>query len=459
MGINGIIMTRPGVVLATAAALGLVGAGPGYAEKADGRSASCPTIDNMPGIGHSPRFTDNNVALYAGGDYTVDGGAAEAEGLLVVNGRATFAKSPAGVFNVGRVGAGSGILPTSGSVMLAVGGDLSIAEGTRLDVGSGLTAGPGYGGSVQVGGSLDAAGELVTNGGASPSRMGAAKAIDPHGGFDGTLRTESASLGALEPTGTAVRTGTSVTFKSTAASIGNIQVFSTSAAELDGTSTFAFEDVPANSSVLINVTGNRAVSISPLSVEFNGNRVDTYSSPEYGPAASRILYNFRESTSLTLSGGGNFIGSILAPHASVDLTASTNGRLYVGGNVKMHGTGNESHNYPWNGRPAFACRPKPGPLPPTTPLPQPGQPGTPARPGTPPQPAHPNPPSSPGLPTPSTQPPGTVPPASGAPGAPGDGSSLAETGGSDTTVLAVAAAAVLVGGAAVLAIARRRRRA
>ena len=38
----------------------------------------------MPGIGHNPKFTDGNVALFAGGNYTVDGGSAEAEGLLAL---------------------------------------------------------------------------------------------------------------------------------------------------------------------------------------------------------------------------------------------------------------------------------------------------------------------------------------------------------------------------------------
>lgn len=64
----------------------------------------------MPGLGHNPTFTDGGVALFAGGDYTAEGGSAEAEGLLVVGGNATFAKS-GGVFNVGRAGMGSGIIP------------------------------------------------------------------------------------------------------------------------------------------------------------------------------------------------------------------------------------------------------------------------------------------------------------------------------------------------------------
>ncbi|MFB7539946.1 choice-of-anchor A family protein [Streptomyces zaomyceticus] len=80
------------------------------------------------------------MALFAGGDYTADG--ATAEGLLVVAGDAAFAKASGGVFNIGRVGAGSGFLPSPGSVMLAMGGDLTIARGTTVDIGHGLTPEP-----------------------------------------------------------------------------------------------------------------------------------------------------------------------------------------------------------------------------------------------------------------------------------------------------------------------------
>ncbi|MCF2532189.1 choice-of-anchor A family protein [Yinghuangia soli] len=451
VGISRRNMNGAGPALAAAAALVLVGAGPGHAaqtEKNAGRAASCPAAGAMPGIGQTPRFTDDNVAVFVGGDFTADGSAAEAEGLVVVKGRAAFAKAPGGVFNVGRAGAGSGIVPTSGNVMLAVGADLSIAKGTTVDVGHGLLEGPKYGGSVQVGGALTATGRLETNGGASPSRLGAAQALGAYAGFDRTMQDESASLGALRPTGTAQRTGSTVTFRGAPAA-GSVQVFEISAADLDGASSFVFEAIPENTSVLVNVTGAKKVAISPMSVGFNGERVDLYSSPKYGAAAARILYNFREAPALTLSGGGNFMGSILAPKASADLTASTNGRLYFGGSARMHGTGNETHNYPWNGTPPFACKP-----------------GTPAAPGPTPPPAS-RPPQS-GPPTATAQPPGATPAGPETPEAPGSsdnpappngGTPLAETGGSDSTLLVATAAAVLAGGAAVFAVARRRRRA
>ncbi|KJL40791.1 hypothetical protein [Microbacterium trichothecenolyticum] len=76
------------------------------------------------------------------------------EGLVIVQGDADFTKSPGGTFNVGWVGVGSGVVPTPGEVMLAVGGDLSVGAGTVLDVGANARDASDelLGGNVDVGG-------------------------------------------------------------------------------------------------------------------------------------------------------------------------------------------------------------------------------------------------------------------------------------------------------------------
>ncbi|WFR84348.1 choice-of-anchor A family protein [Arthrobacter sp. Y-9] len=347
------------------------------------QSASCAPRDGMPGIVNEPGFTDNNVALFAGGDYTVTGSAAEAEGLLVIKGDARFHKIPGGIFNVGRVGAGSGIVPTPGETMLAVGGGMLIDSGTTVDVGHGLTDGPKYGGAVHVGGVLDEQGTLTTNGGEVATEMGAGQALSPFATFDQTMIKESADLAALTPTGKAVNNNGTITFTSTAPSHGNVQVFTLTTADLKDASVFVFDkSIPADASIAVNVTGTDAVSIDPLAVGYKGEQADLYSSKYFGEASSRILYNFTQAPSLTLGGGGNFLGSILAPAASADLTASTNGRLYVGHDITTHGTGNESHNYPWTGAPVFDCTPE-TPVPPTTPPATPSTPSVPLQPATP----------------------------------------------------------------------------
>ncbi|MET7754651.1 choice-of-anchor A family protein [Streptomyces sp. NPDC005389] len=462
---------RTGLRLSSAVALGVVlgagAAGPALATPlapAPGSTRTCPAPGEEPGIGHEPRFTDTNVALFAGGDYTADGASAEAEGLLVVGGNATFAKASGGVFNVGRAGAGSGIVPPPGSLMLAVGGNLAIAGGTTVDVGHGLTSASGHGGGVRVGGAIDEKGRLETNGGSRSAGMGSRGALTPYDAFAGTVRDESVSLGSLKPTGTSVRRGDTVTFEGGQAGSGP-QVFEISAQDLDGASSFDFRSIPERAAVVVNVTGRQAVGISPLSVGFNGDRVDAYSSAHFGEAASRILYNFEASPSLTLGGGGNFMGSILAPEASADLTASTNGRVYVGGDLRTHGTGNETHNYPWTGSPTFTCKPTPG-GPSSTPTPTPLS--------TTPTPASPTPSSSqpaeetPGAPE-TTAPEGSAPPSesSSAPAAPGTttpspsvtepGDSSLATTGAQLTPYALAAAALGAAGAAILVLARRRR--
>ncbi|MGW1926444.1 choice-of-anchor A family protein, partial [Streptomyces massasporeus] len=270
---------RTGLRLSSAVALGVVlgvtASGPALAAPlapaapAPGSTRTCPAPGEEPGIGHEPRFTDTNVALFAGGDYTADGASAEAEGLLVVGGNATFAKASGGVFNVGRAGAGSGIVPPAGSVMLAVGGNLAIAGGTTVDVGHGLTSASGYGGAVRVGGAIDEKGRLETNGGSRSAGLGARDALTPYDAFAGTVRDESASLGSLKPTGTSVRRGDTVTFEGGKAGSGP-QVFEIAAKELDGASSFDFRSIPERASVVVNVTGRQAVGISPLSVGFNG---------------------------------------------------------------------------------------------------------------------------------------------------------------------------------------------
>ncbi|MFD8597167.1 choice-of-anchor A family protein [Kitasatospora sp. NPDC059646] len=459
MKIGTINLDRISAPLAVAACTGILLTGTAHAADpapGKGRTGACPNSGQAPAIGHEPKFTDGNVALFAGGGYTVDGGAAEAEGLLVVGGDATFAKS--GVFNVGRVGAGSGILPADGQPMLVVGGRLGIAKGTTLDIGHGLTAGPAYGGGVRVGGVIDEQGTLQTNGGERRSDLGT-EALGAYSGFAATVKDESARLGALKPTGTAKAGGGTVTFRSTGPSQGNLQVFEISGADLDRASTFLFEGVPADASVVVNVTGTHPVSISPMAVGYNGEQVDLYTSAHFGEAASKVLYNLRETPSLTLGGGGNFIGSLLAPGATADLTASTNGRVYIGGDVKMHGSGNESHNYPWTGAPVFDCTPAPAPQPTAppspgaTPVPSGSAPAAPSTtaPGK----------NAPSRPAQHTTPapgrsasagPSTAPEETRAPG-----TSLAFTGSTGTFALAGAAVVVLAVGTGIVVLARRRR--
>lgn len=307
---------------------------------------SCPPSGEMPGIGNVPAYTDSNVAVFAGGDYLATGTSAESEGLLLVQGDARFDKANGGVFNVGSVGVGSGIVPPGGSTMLAVGGDIAVGATTSVHVGANLDGG----GAVAAGGSAN--GSFDTNGAALTVDLGRAAAMAPNEDFQSIVVDTSASLGGSPATGTTEIAFGRVTFTGTAGDA--MQVFEVDGAALATTSEVFFESIPADVPILINVTGGD-LSFAPNHVSLNGERVDDFSSPNFGNAASRILWNVTDATSLHLGGSSQFMGSVLAPAATTEVTASTNGRMHVGGNLTYSGVGNEHHNYPWTGGGSLGC--------------------------------------------------------------------------------------------------------
>ncbi len=308
----------------------------------------CPDPGEYPAPNPGgPAFTDNNVAIYAGEDFVATGTSAESEGVTVVVGNASF--DTPGRYNVGTVGVGSGIAPAGGSDMLLVGGNVAVAGGTTLDVGAGADGG----GNAKVGGT--ATGTIETNGGALTTGLGAAAALVPYNGFGQTTLDASAEMAMSPTTGTAERSGARLDFIGGGAAVP--QVFNVAAADLDGVTEFYFTQIPPDAAVLINVTGPGAVSVNPTYTAINGVRVDDFGAADngFGKAAAALMWNFVDTTSLSIDGGGQFMGTVLMPTPGADLTttASTNGRLYVGGTITTQGQGNEHHNYPW--RPPFGC--------------------------------------------------------------------------------------------------------
>lgn len=336
-------LTVGGLALAGAVALSTANAQPALAAVP---SAECPPEGQMPGIGNVPAYTDSSVAVFAGGDYLATGSAAESEGLLLVQGNATFDKATGGAFNVGSVGVGSQIVPPGGSPMLAVGGTLTAAPGTELHVGANVDGG----GAVNVGGA--SSGVIETNGAPLTDALGAAAAMAPNADFQAVLADTSSSLGSLATNGTTQVTGNRVTF--TSASTAELQVFTIDAAALSATTEVFFAGIPDGTAIVVNVVGS-TVAFAPNYFDLNGERVDDFASPNFGNAASRILWNMTDATALTLGGTSQFMGTALAPNADAEVTASTNGRLHVGGDLTISGVGNEHHNYPWIGGGGLGC--------------------------------------------------------------------------------------------------------
>lgn len=321
----------------------------------------CPP-GTLPGPDNdSESWTDNNVAVFAGGDFIADGETAESEGLLVVMGDATFNKSNGGRFNVGWVGVGSQVAPSAGAVMLAVGGNLSVLGTTVLDVGAGAqdAGGNPLGGDGLVGGTLNPdypSPRYTFNNGSVTSGMGA-EAVDQWSSFASEVAQESQDWAVYTTTGTHSVANPRITF--TGDGLSSTQVFSIDAASLAGITEVSFTGIPADATVVITVTGGSAITFSPNYFDDNGVRADDPASPLFGTVAQRTMWNFADATSVVFGGSSQFLGSVMAPDADLDITASMNGRVYAGGDIRTHGTGNELHNYPWIG-PEFDCVAVPG---------------------------------------------------------------------------------------------------
>jgi len=350
-GIVGALLVPVGLVLAAAPAVAAQGeCPPGYLP-----GPHVPDGDDI--------FTDDNVAVYAGGDFLADAAAAESEGLLVVMGDATFDKDAGGRFNVGWVGVGSQVAPTPGSVMLAVGNALTVGPTTVLDVGSGAIdadTGDLLGGGVQVGATATPgfpAPQYELNNGTFQVDMGA-DAVSQWATFGDSLVSNSTAWAALPDTNPAAVAGPSLTMVGDGTTA--LQVFSVSAATLNSITEVHFTGIADGASVVINVTGPGPVTFSPNYFSDDGVRADDLTSTLFGQVAQRTMWNFVDATSVTFGGSSQFLGSVMAPNGSYDITASMNGRVYAGGDIHMHGVGNELHNYPWNGD-EYDCIPIPMP--------------------------------------------------------------------------------------------------
>lgn len=188
------------------------------------------------------------------------------------------------------------------------------------------------------------------------------------------------------------------------------QVFTIDASQLSNTYNneyyrgvdFAFEDIPEGASVVVNVTGSSNIEFhNGWRFWWNGTEISRgyetrYSGKPlgeaYATASQSLMWNFVDTTSLTIRGGiagegrsdwgygggdgkwtdddpaAAMLGSILVPNGSFDDHVTTNGRVYVGEDFMMNNPkvaynftnleGNsasvidmdqERHNFPWSG--------------------------------------------------------------------------------------------------------------
>lgn len=178
---------------------------------------------------------------------------------------------------------------------------------------------------------------------------------------------------------------------------------------------FAFKDISDTASVVINVTGSNAITFNNgwrfwwngeeisngyVTANAGDGHVTDAMRKAYSNAAQKIMWNFAETSKLTIKGGvadndylkyGTYgtsnpqhlksyddpaaamLGSIMVPNGSFESHVTTNGRVYVGGDFSMYNPTNigvdmaegatasvidmdqERHNLPWNGQLTTSC--------------------------------------------------------------------------------------------------------
>ena len=325
---------------------------PASSAAADNPSCIAPYFNVGNLINPPHQQTDPDVGTYVSGNLLISNGASEMEGTFVIGQNATF--NSGAYFNVGTVGAGSQYVPAPGSDMLTVGGDLTIPSAFDVEVGN---LDSPTGGDVVVGGTVSAADQLqLQMNGGTLTQGGGAGVITPYAPVAALYSGLSTQFSALANTGTVTTDAGNVNFTST--NSDTRQVFTVAGnvlGTLASTKSINFINMPTDAIIIVNVTGTTAVLSSNV-FTLNGVSINP-TAPEpnrvFSHLTQSLLWNFASATSVTLGRQDQLLGSILVPTAgsNTQLLTSTNGRLYINGNLTLGGgtteSGLEIHNYPF----------------------------------------------------------------------------------------------------------------
>jgi choice-of-anchor A domain-containing protein len=418
----------------------------------------CPGTFPPP---HNGNFAgrDASINIFAGGDFTAQQRAAEAEGKVVVLGSMRVNKNGGGIYNVGVVGVGSRVPPPNGSDFVVVGKDLTVEPNNTLEVGGSDLTTTAWG-NVRYGGTTSGNVSIVPSG----RLIHDPNAADPYQSVLSTIEDRSNCAAEATATGAVVTEPSQVTFSGDGTS--SLQVFNYPGNIGNATSQtgIVFTNIPAGATVLVNMTGT-----NPIINTYTGTGNPGDQLTDLRP---RLMWNFPNADSALVAGSAQFQGSIMAAKSGATVTLRTpgiNGRVYVAGSIVTEGSGGyELHAYPFDGDLPVCSEPTPTPTTTTeTPTPTPTVTPTPTE--TPTVTPTPTPtvaptvtptvtPTTSGSPTTSTAP----VPSSGWPGAtttsPGRHTALARTGSSTIRPLAIAAAILLAGGTFVALVPARRNR-
>ncbi|MFE3171321.1 choice-of-anchor A family protein [Amycolatopsis sp. NPDC059090] len=306
-----------------------------------------PPVNNGPFAGR-----DNGINVFAGGDFLVREGAAEAEGRVVVLGGFDMNKRAGGsaIYNVGIAGVGSRVPPPDGGDFLTTGKNVTVAPNQRLLADDGVVR---YGGTV--------------TGTVTGTLKQDPNAADPYKQLRPQLQEASTCYGKSAATGTAKNEGYRTLFTGDGKSA--LQVFNV---DFDltgpggGMQGLEFAGIPAGATVLVNlVGGNRVINT------YTGDLADQ---DPINHLREKLLWNFPDASKVKIAGQAQFQGSVLVGNPSSDTTVTasgTNGRFFTAGNL-LHTSegaagGQEFHAYPFNGDLPDCAAPTTTPTTPTTP--------------------------------------------------------------------------------------------
>lgn len=265
--------------------------------------------------------------------------------------------------------------------------------------------------------SFEDTGEVDVNGFAEPNsnyvinkynNNGTSYTLKFDGSDDGSGKSVSGALDTGIPSNKIRNTERLITFTGDGTSMQ--QVFTIAGSELSNRKDsvyyrgvdFKFTNIPEGASIVVNVTGTNPVEFhngwrfwwgdTEISRGYESQYAKKDLDAKYSLASQSIMWNFVDTTSLTIRGGiagedradwgysgtvsgakwtdddpaAAMIGSILVPNGSFDDHVTTNGRVYVGVDFSMNspkvaaafGEGNsasvidmdqERHNFPWSG--------------------------------------------------------------------------------------------------------------
>ncbi len=217
------------------------------------------------------------------------------------------------------------------------------------DAGSGAHFNVNGGGNVYAFGSSASNFNLANEGGGTVTTTGASPIN--FASLRSSLSAETLTLAGLTSNGTLSVSGNNVTLTGTSATLN---VFNISSTDFKPNSNINF-NIPAGSTVIINVDGQQVNISSSIHFSINGQQVSDSNND-----GGKILFNFYDATGLTIN--TQFDGSILAPFATF------NGSSQLGGTVvaaEIDSTG-EVHNIEFTGTvptaPPPAVTPEPATL-------------------------------------------------------------------------------------------------